>query len=196
MPSSTDATNLFLLFTARLDAAGLAYMVTGSVAGTLYGEPRLTHDVDLVVEITSDAQVDKLCLQFPDEDFYCAPAEVIKVEYRRRQRGHFNIIHHDTGFKGDVYLLGADPLHRWAMDRRQRVEVGGRPLTLAPPEYVIVRKLEFYREGGSEKHLSDIKGMLLVSGDEIDREVIETWTARLGLNAQWSLIDVAAKADD
>ena len=53
--STTDAhpTDLFLLYAKRFEALGLQYMVTGSVAGMLYGEPRLTHDVDIVVAATA-----------------------------------------------------------------------------------------------------------------------------------------------
>ncbi len=59
-------------------------------------------------------------------------------------------------------------------------------LSVAPPEYVIVKKLKFYREGGSQKHLRDIAGILRTSGDEVSRDTIVEWTAKRGLEAQWS----------
>ena len=105
--------NLFQIFTNRLDEAGLRYMVTGAVASIAYGEPRLTHDIDLVLEL-SDEGAEKIRNAFPLEEFYCPPVEVIKVELRRPLRGHFNLIHHETGFKADVYLMGKDPLHHWS----------------------------------------------------------------------------------
>jgi hypothetical protein len=55
----------------------------------------------------------------------------------------------------------------------------------APPEYVILWKLEFFREGGGEKHLRDIRGMLLVSGETIDRDLLDRACAELGLSPQW-----------
>lgn len=97
---------------------------------------------------------------FPPAEFYCPPSEEIAVEVAREQRGHFNIIHHETGFKADVYLSGRDPFHAWGLARARRLEVEGQVLVVAPPEYVIVRKLEYYREGGSEKHLRDIRSIL------------------------------------
>ena len=147
--------NLFLLFTQRLNALGVAYMVSGSVAVIVYGEPRLTHDVDLIVVLDRE-HIAKLAEVFPSAEFYCPPTEVIAVEAAREQRGHFNIIHHETGFKADVFLNGRDPLHAWGLARARRLEVEGQALVVAPPEYVILRKLEYYREGGSEKHLRDI----------------------------------------
>jgi hypothetical protein len=104
----------------------------------------------------------------------------------RDQRGHFNLVHLSTGYRADVYLLSRQPLHQWAFPRRRRIalEPAGQ-LWLAPPEYVILRKLEFYREGGSDKHLRDIQGMLSVSGDQVNMEDIEHWVTRLGLRAEW-----------
>src|SRR5713226_7282845 len=85
--------NLFLMFTQRLKTLGVAYMVSGSVAVIIYGEPRLTHDVDLIV-VLDRGHIARLPEVFPPAEFYCPPAEVIAVEVAREQRGHFNIIHH------------------------------------------------------------------------------------------------------
>ncbi len=76
----------------------------------------------------------------PIERFDCPPEEVIVQEASRRQRGHFNLIAHDTGFKADVYLANEDPLHGAALERRRRVMLGEEPVWVAPPEYVILRR--------------------------------------------------------
>ena len=179
-------TDLFTLFTSRLDAAGIEHMVTGSVAAMVYGEPRLTHDIDLVV-VLPDRSIDALIDAFPGEEFYCAPREVILVEAHRRQRGHFNLIHHESGFKADVYLAGADAFHRWGLSHRREVPFAGTTLHLAPPEYVIIRKLEYYREGGSEKHVSDIRGILRHRAD-LDLATIEDEVERRGLRSEWDVV--------
>jgi hypothetical protein len=176
--------NLFLMFTQRLNALGVAYMVSGSVAVIIYGEPRLTHDVDLIVVLDRE-QIARLPEVFPPAEFYCPPTEVIMVEAAREQRGHFNIIHHETGFKADVYLHGRDPLHAWGLARARRLEMEGQVFVVAPPEYVIVRKLEYYREGGSEKHLRDIRSMLDTSPDGIHRAELEQQIAARGLQEAW-----------
>src|SRR4029077_17657497 len=132
--------NLFLMFTQRLNSLGVAYMVSGSVAVIIYGEPRLTHDLDLIVGL-APADIPRLREAFPPTEFYCPPAEIIEVEMAREQRGHFNIIHHESGFKADVYLNGRDPLHAWGLARARRLEVDGQVFVVAPPEYVILRKL-------------------------------------------------------
>ena len=187
MHSCSTVNDLFTLFTSRLDAAGIDAIITGSVAAMLYGEPRLTHDIDMVV-LLDDSRVDALVRAFPDEEFYCAPAEVIRMEARRSQRGHFNIIHHETGFKADMYIAGDDPLHRWALSKQRTVTLGGLTLRVAPPEYVIVRKLEYFREGQSSKHLGDIRGILRHQGDGIDQAELRLRIAQLGLEAQWRAV--------
>jgi hypothetical protein len=176
--------NLFLMFTQRLNALGVPYMVSGSVAVIIYGEPRLTHDVDLIVLLDRE-HIARLPEVFPLAEFYCPPTEVIEVEAAREQRGHFNIIHQETGFKADIYLSGQDPLHPWGLARARRLEVEGQVVVVAPPEYVIVRKLEYYREGGSEKHLRDIRSMLDTSPDAIDRAHLEQQITTRGLQEAW-----------
>lgn len=162
-------------------------MVAGSVASIVYGEPRLTNDVDLVV-VLNDSLIRQLATLFPADQFYSPPPEVISAELRRARRGHFNIIHHDTGLKADMYLAGSEPLQAWGLAHRQLVEIGGgQAIWIAPIEYVILKKLEYYREGRSEKHLLDIRGMLAVSGDEIDFSFLNAQVAGLGLSAEWEL---------
>lgn len=176
--------NLFQIFTSRLNRSGLRYMVTGAVASIVYGEPRLTHDIDLVVELNA-ADAEKITGIFTSDEFYCAPAEIIRIEAKRPLKGHFNIIHLETGFKADIYTAGQDSLHHWALQRRRLLEVGGEPLYLAPIEYVIVRKLLYYREGGSEKHLRDIGAMVSLSSDQIDFEQLNEKVRKYGLGEEW-----------
>lgn len=179
--------DLVSLFTAPLERCGVPYFVTGSVAALLYGEPRMTHDVDLVLTL-SDREVPRVLEAFPESDFYVPPLDVVRIEVRRSTHGHFNLIHHETGFKADLYLTGHDPLHAWAMGRRRRA--ADDAFWVAPPEYVIVRKLAWYREGGSQKHLRDIRGILALLGadaTDLDHVALQRWIDTLGLAAQWRL---------
>lgn len=176
--------NLFKIFVSRLDKLGLRYMVTGAVASIIYGEPRLTHDIDLVVEVNEE-NAERFPKAFPSDEFYCPPIEIIKIEVKRPLRGHFNLIHRETGFKADVYMIGQDELHHWAMLKRRKIPMEGNSVWVAPPEYVILRKLQYYHEGKSEKHLRDIAGMMELSSENMDLEELQGKIKDHSLEREW-----------
>ncbi len=175
---------LCLLFVRPLNQLGVRYIVSGSVAAILYGEPRLTHDVDFVVFLRGE-DIRRLSEMFPAPEFHVPSPEVIAAEVARVRKGHFNLIHSDTGFKADFYTAGRDELHAWAFRHARRLEYRGEPVVVAPPEYVIVRKLEYYREGRSEKHLRDIRAMVAVSGGLMDQSALAHWIRHCGVEAEW-----------
>ena len=179
--------NLFRIFTDRLNQAGLEYAVTGSVAAIVYGEPRLTHDVDLVLSLKAD-HASLIVESFPPTLFYCPPLEVIQVEARRNHRGHFNLIDEVTGFKADVYLCGNDPFDQWAVDNRRRIDLDGEAVWIAPPEFVIVKKLMYFREGGSQKHILDIRAILEISGDLLDHDELNARLSKYDLEREWAKV--------
>ena len=144
----------------------------------------MTTDVDVVLRLASD-QVRPLLACFPEADFYHPPEEAVRHEITLAARGHFNVIQHATGMKADFYPAGTDPLPAQALERRRRLDVGGSTIVLAPPEYVIVRKLEFHREGASDKHIRDIASML-ASGCPLDLAWLEAELESRGLTTTWA----------
>jgi hypothetical protein len=160
-------------------------MVTGAVAAIVYGEPRLTHDIDLVIELKIE-DVEKITESFSPKEFYCPPEENIKLEIKRTSRGHFNIIHYETGFKADCYLMGQDELHHWGMFNRNKFIVEGEPIWVAPPGYVILRKLEYYQEGKSQKHLMDVANMLRISLPQRNLPQLQDKIKNYGLKKEWA----------
>jgi hypothetical protein len=177
------------LIADRLNSTGATWMATGSIAAMTYGEYRTTNDVDIILTLVpSDAA--KIGAAFPLEEFYCPPLDVISLEAARAEHGHFNLLHHDTGFKADIYLARSDEFTRWALAHRQEIPLGNSIVWIAPPEYVIIGKLEFYREGGSEKHVRDIRGMLAVT--DVDQPFLEKEITARRLQEAWRMI---AKSD-
>lgn len=178
----TPPPDLIELFVRPLERAGVEYMITGGVAAVIYGDPRFTRDVDLVLELDADGTSDLLAA-FDPADFYLPPVEVLTEEAGRAEGGHFNIIHHDTALRADVYTAGKVALHRWALDRVVRLSVGAGEISVAPIEYVVVRKLQYFRDSGSDRHLRDIAMMLRFSGDAVERNDLEEWCGRLALTS-------------
>lgn len=113
-------------------------MITGGVASVVYGDPRFTRDIDLILELREADAVGFLNAFSPD-DFYRPPLEALRKEIRRPRHGHFNIIHQNTALRADVYLLGDDPLHAWALERHLRdisamIEISGERIERAEVE--------------------------------------------------------------
>lgn len=172
--------DLVSLFVTPLERLGLNYMVTGGVAAVAYGDPRFTRDVDIVLALAS-REVDGFRRTFPEPDFYLPPPEALADEVHRPEGGHFNVIHRDTALRADVYLVGSDPFHAWALARPYTLPLQTGQIRLAPIEYVIVRKLEYFRASGSDRHLRDVAMMLDVSSDLVDQAALRAWSARLGV---------------
>lgn len=180
-------TDLLLLFVEPLNRLKIPYMISGAFAAILYGVPRFTHDVDIVIELQPE-QIEGLTSAFPEEEYYVPPSEVIHAESIRPARGHMNIIHHDSGFRADIYFAGDDPLQKWGLQNRALHDYKGIKVAIAPPEYVILKKLDYYREGGAGKHLADIRQMWRFVETSINRDFLEREVKRLNLQPIWQLI--------
>lgn len=179
--------NLFRLYTDILNKNNFKYFITGSVASIVYGDPRLTNDIDLVIFLIKN-DIDKFIRAFPSDNFYCPPYEVIKSELEQQPGGHFNLIHHESGFKADIYIAATDQLQIWAMNNAKQIEFEDSTIYIAPPEYIIINKLEFFKEGKSPKHLSDIKGVLNNSSELIDFDLLNALIKEKSLIKYWDMV--------
>lgn len=170
------------LFVAPLERAGITYMITGSVASSIYGEPRNTLDIDLVV-LPDANQIQQIAKLFPDHDYYLPPLDVMTIESRREANGRFNIIHHGTGLKADIYPSRNHPYLTWALENTRRTRTGICEIRIAPPEYVIIHKLGFYQESGHQRHLRDIAG--IIEQQNLDHGLLQSAVKKLHLETEW-----------
>ena len=154
-----------------LEGLNIPYMVTGSIASMAYGEPRLTIDMDIVIDLPKERAAE-FCGRFKAEEGFYADLESVLAAIN--QRKHFNIIHASSGSKVDFYQLKKDPLSQEMFNRKHKESFDEKRLAIfSSPEDVIINKLIFYNEGKSEKHLRDIKGMLQVSGNKLNMAYLE-----------------------
>lgn len=168
-----------------LEGLDLRYFVTGSVAAIYYGEPRLTNDVDVVVDLPEE-KVEEFCASFPAGEFYLSEEALGRAI---RQRGMCNAIHIASGLKIDIVIPQDTVFDRGRFERARRVRPAKElEASFASAEDVILKKMDFFRQGGSEKHLRDITGILMVSGDELDHDYIESWADQMGLETIWRTI--------
>ena len=180
-----DQIELLQVLVAALERLGIEYLITGSIATTYYGEPRMTADVDVVVRMLPD-QAPAFCRAFPAPDFY---VDEDAARAAAREHDQFNIIHAASGLKVDVIVADDSSFNRSRFARARRVRpTAATQATFASPEDVIIRKLEYFREGGSDKHLRDIAGILKIDDARIDYAYIERWVAQFGLEAEWRAV--------
>ena len=170
---------------ATAESLQIPHMLVGSIASMRYGEPRLTLDIDIVVDLTS-VTAELLCQAFPDPDYYVSlPAALEAVRLRKQ----FNVLHPKSGMKIDFMIARQDAWGKRQIERRRKVELyPGQDAYVAAPEDVILGKLLYYREGQSDKHLRDIAAMLQTSGDEIERGDVSAWAEKLGVLEIWQAI--------
>jgi hypothetical protein len=168
----------------QLDRAGIEHMLAGSFASTFHGDPRTTHDIDLVIDCDR-ASLDRFVQGLDPGCFYASPEAADEAWCRR---GQFNVVLLDTGWKVDLILRKERPFSREEFARRQRAEVAGVPVWVASAEDTILAKLEWARAGESERQLRDVLGVLEARRGELDLAYIERWVRDLGLSELWARV--------
>ncbi|MGD9634844.1 MAG: hypothetical protein AB7G28_24275 [Pirellulales bacterium] len=152
-----------------LHRLGINYAVVGSFASSVWGESRLTQDIDIVVDL-KPTHVANICAAFPDPEFYVSASAAQEAVANSSQ---FNVINPSSGNKIDFLVSGEVSWVLAQLDRAKRLSIFAEvDVQIAAPEDVILGKLIDYREGGSEKHLRDIAGILKTSAAMIDRQYI------------------------
>jgi len=173
-----------------LDDAGVGYLLSGSLASSLQGEPRATHDVDLVVEFDS-RMIDALAAVFGADRYFF---DEIAAKDALQQRGMFNLIDTVSGDKIDFWMLTDAPFDRSRFERRVVVEVFGIEVAVSAPEDTIVQKLVWSdKSGGSERQLRDAIGVYEVQAGSLDEEYLDSWAEVLGVTHLLSEVRRAAR---
>jgi hypothetical protein len=165
-----------------LDRLGVGFMLSGSLASSLQGEPRATHDIDVVVDMPAD-RVEALLEEFPPPDYYLSRDA---IEHALAQTGMFNLLDVREGDKVDFWLITDEPFDRSRFARRQRIDIEGVSLAVSTPEDTILMKLKWARDvGQSERQSHDALRVYEVQRGLLDLAYMEQWVARLGLMDDW-----------
>jgi hypothetical protein len=180
--SPPDPVRVALEFAGILDRLGVPYVAAGSLASSVHGEPRSTDDIDVVADLRP-AQVRSLLAALATR-WYISPETAHDAV---AHGGCFNAIHLASAVKVDVFVVGRDAFDAERVARGQRTRVTQDPpgdLSVDTAEHTVLRKLEWFRRGGevSDRQWRDVLGVLRAQGDRLDRGVLTTWSARLGVS--------------
>jgi len=164
-----------------LESTGVPYMLTGSLASSLYGIPRSTNDIDVVIAPSRDQLV--ALLQFMKRLGLFVQDEPALSALRGGTM--FSVIDFGNSWKVDFIVRKDRDFSLTEFDRREKHEVDGIRLTLASPEDVVIAKLEWAKASGSERQIDDAAGILRLQSGRLDLAYIEQWVDALQLSDQW-----------
>lgn len=171
----TEELEVLAIVTQRLESAHVSYMVTGSFAANYYAVPRMTRDIDVVVELLP-GDADRVCALF-EGDFY-VDREAARAAVAAQ--GMFNLIHVDRVVKVDMIVRKDTDYRRAELARRRRASVEGGGFFVVAPEDLIISKLDWARDTNSEMQMTDVRNLLACVPD-LDRDYLSRWVERLGL---------------
>lgn len=173
---------LLIKVVQALENAGIQYMVSGSIASSLQGEPRSTHDIDLVVVIKK-AMADELVRTFPGPVFYLDKESILRAI---DSQDMFNLLEIETGNKVDFWLLTDTPFDKSRFNRRYADNFMGIHMYVSSPEDTILAKLKWAKmSGGSEKQFTDALRVYEVQFEKLDIDYLNKWANKLNIKDLW-----------
>jgi hypothetical protein len=165
-----------------LDQAEIQYMLTGSIVSSLQGEPRSTHDIDMVITIQKSA-AKILTRAFPPPDFYLDENSILDAIDKCSM---FNLLDATAGDKVDFWILTNEPFDRSRFSRKMSEEFMGLKMQVSGPEDTILAKLRWAKlSGGSEKQFTDALRVYEVQYGKLDKEYLEDWVRKLNIESLW-----------
>jgi hypothetical protein len=191
--SPQELSDFFTYVVGVMERLEIPYMVAGGFAAIFYGEPRLTIDVDIVADIKIE-HVKAFIQAFPLPEYYLSEEGVYDS---LRRRYPFNVIQSTTGVKVNIVPLPDDSFTRAAFSRRQRMiyNEAGQEADFISAEDIILAKLFAFEQTGSEKHLRDARGVLVVQWGQLDLKLIRHIADRSGTLSQFEQIYEAARRE-
>jgi hypothetical protein len=177
-----DALKATIAVIGALEALGLDYLIGGSLASSLHGVPRSTQDADIALALPAHRVRD--LVEALTGRFYVDEESARSAVERGAS---FNVIHLETMFKVDLFVLGDDEMARSELARRQAYRIGDEAVEVfvASAEDTVLQKLLWYRLGNevSDRQWGDLVGVLQVQGERLDWSYLERWAERLGLQS-------------
>jgi hypothetical protein len=176
------------IVTKALEQAGIPYMITGSFASNYYGMSRSTADIDFVIAADPD-QLQMLVQQLQEKGYYSQVDDALDAW---RHNSMFNVIDDSMVWKIDFIMRKPGVFSRGAFQRRIPGDIQGIPVVISTAEDLIIAKLDWAKQGESQRQIEDVAGILKMKPESLDRSYIDKWVADLELTVQWNSAKQAA----
>ena len=153
-----------------LNSENIPYMLVGSFVSSIYGEPRTTQDIDLVVQLQK-SNIPKLISMFPPPRYYIEEEMILfALEYKRM----FNLLDTNEGDKIDFYIHKDEDYEKEKFSRKLEKILFGHTLVILSPEDTILSKLQWcVKSGMSEKQFKDALNVFRFQKENLDMYYIE-----------------------
>jgi len=157
----------------------IGYYIGGSLASSAFGVARSTLDIDIVAEV-KEAHASTL-ERILKKEFY---VDLDSIQRAIEKQSSFNLVHLETVFKIDVFILKEQAFHRQAFSRRTKKSVSediSKQLYFPTPEDIVLIKLDWYKSGGKsfEQQWRDVLGVLKVQGTKLNMDYLKHWAEEL-----------------
>lgn len=159
----------------RLNTAGVPYMLTGSVAMNYYAVPRMTRDIDFVIEL-SPSKLSRLEELFKDDYYFSREAIQESLKYS----SSFNLINNEFQIKIDCMIRKQSEYRLLEFSRRKIITLEGTEIFIVSKEDLILSKLFWAKDNHSQRQLDDVKNLAQTG---FDREYVALWSRGLGVSA-------------
>ena len=174
-----DFQKLLVKIAKILNKLRIPYIITGGYAVSIWGRPRSTFDIDVVIELSKN-RINALAqalkgiseMDYIDESM---------MESAVERKGEFNFIHAESGIKVDFWVLKNDSFDISRIKRRIPKKILGENVYFISPEDLILSKLEWYQKSYSTRHLEDIESIIKISGEKLDNLYLKRWAKQLGV---------------
>ncbi len=157
------------------------YFVTGGFAVSVWGRPRATFDIDILVKmegVNITVFVDRL-KKISEENYI--DEDMVREEVNRKRE--FNFIDSNTGVKVDFFVLGESEWSKKKMERKVVKNIGGTDINFISPEDLVLSKLKWYELTESDRHLRDARSVLKISKDKINKKYLNFWAKKMELSS-------------
>jgi hypothetical protein len=175
-----DPRHLLVKIAKIFDQLKIPYIVTGGMAVLIWGRPRFTADIDIVIELQPEKidDLEKALLELGKAGY----ADKEAMQQALERHGEFNFIDGETGMKVDFWIGKGTEFDLRGFKRKKAKTIKGQRVYFISPEDLILSKLKWYQKSQSTRHLEDIESILKISGRKLNMRYLKQWARKLGVS--------------